>query len=172
MNMEDFINKIEGESSFDFKSQREALDKLKVTIEDIFFKHYRRHTIARKESKSFREDKDKVLDYARETFQDVLTYFNVTDVAQKENMTKLEVIKKMLEASKELGHMEDCDEPEENTETSVMKSISHGELIMQQIIFPILVEHWMDVLDCRLDIDISDEALKEAYKNFLKDEPI
>jgi len=150
MKIEDLINKIEGE---DFNKNQQK-------IKAIFEGYKDRHKKVIKNSKAFNSDfQPNILKIAYQTVTEVYDYFRVKELSERADVSLSTKIKEL------------CEELDEEQELDFLRSVSHGKLIFHEVLFPMIVEHFIHVFDTDIQEDglLTEEDLKDRINDTLKD---
>ena len=150
MKIEDLINKIEGE---DFNKNQQK-------IKAIFEGYKDRHKKVIRNSKAFNSDfQPNILKIAYQTVTEVYDYFRVKELSERADVSLSTKIKEL------------CEELDEEQELDFLRSVSHGKLIFHEVLFPMIVEHFIHVFDTDIQEDglLTEEDLKDRINDTLKD---
>ena len=150
MKIEDLINKIEGE---DFNKNQQK-------IKAIFEGYKDRHKKVIKNSKAFNSNfQPNILKVAYQTVAEVYDYFRVKELSERADVSLSTKIKEL------------CEELDEEQELDFLRSVSHGKLIFHEVLFPMIVEHFIHVFDTDIQEDglLTEEDLKDRINDTLKD---
>ena len=150
MKIEDLINAIEGE----------GFNKNQEKIKAIFEGYKDRHKKVIKNSKAFNSDfQPNILKIAYHTVTEVYDYFRVKELSERADVSLSTKMKEL------------CEELDEEQELDFLRSVSHGKLIFHQVLFPMIVEHFIHVFDTDIQEDglLTEEDLKDRINDTLKD---
>ena len=110
--------------------------------EKIITKIYEGYQLKTKEilsNKTFKENDRMIMDYAYESMKDIVVFHTIHRIASKENLSKMQVIKRYAE-----DRNEDV--------KKLLRDTMNGEIMINQIVMPCLIEHWTTLVGSGIDI--------------------
>ena len=129
--IEDYIDDLENK-----------LKENKLTEEEkINTKIYEGYQLKTKEilsNKTFKENDRMIMDYAYESMKDIVVFHTIHRIASKENLSKMQVIKRYAE-----DRNEDV--------KKLLRDTMNGEIMINQIVMPCLIEHWTTLVGSGID---------------------
>jgi len=158
MKLEDLIRKIEGIGI-------QGEDEVDLSIEEdklieLFNSYKKRHIEVTKNSKAFNSDiQPNIVRIAYETVNEIYEFFRVKEKSEKYDISIVETIQEMAKVN----------EWSEDDELGFLRRVSHGKLIFHQLVFPIIVEHFIHVFDLDMNVELSEEELKDRLNDSLRD---
>ena len=109
--------------------------------EKIITKIYEGYQLKTKEilsNKTFKENDRMIMDYAYESMKDIVVFHTIHRIASKENLSKMQVIKRYAE-----DRNEDV--------KKLLRDTMNGEIMINQIVMPCLIEHWTTLVGSGID---------------------
>ena len=109
--------------------------------EKIITKIYEEYQLKTKEilsNKTFKENDRMIMDYAYESMKDIVVFHTIHRIASKENLSKMQVIKRYAE-----DRNEDV--------KKLLRDTMNGEIMINQIVMPCLIEHWTTLVGSGID---------------------
>ena len=110
--------------------------------EKIITKIYEGYQLKTKEilsNKTFKENDRMIMDYAYESMKDIVVFHTIHRIASKENLSKMQVIKRYAE-----DRNEDV--------KKLLRDTMNGEIMINQIVMPTLIKHWTTLVGSGIDI--------------------
>ena len=109
--------------------------------EKIITKIYEGYQLKTKEilsNKTFKENDQIIMDYAFESMKDIVIFHTIHRIASKENLSKMQVIKRYAEDKNE-------------DVKKLLRDTINGEIMINQIVMPCLIEHWTTLIGSGID---------------------
>jgi len=109
--------------------------------EKIITKIYEGYQLKTKEilsNKTFKENDRIIMDYAFESMKDIVIFHTIHRIASKENLSKMQVIKRYAEDKNE-------------DVKKLLRDTINGEIMINQIVMPCLIEHWTTLIGSGID---------------------